>query len=72
MTRSALQNAASVAGTVLTTESLVADKKEPRHPPLPLLPIWAACINIPSKQNEPPGQWPGFLRLSFRRFPWRT
>ena len=29
VTRSALQNAASVAGMVLTTESLVADKKEP-------------------------------------------
>lgn len=29
VTRSALQNAASVAATVLTTESLVADKKEP-------------------------------------------
>ena len=29
VTRSALQNAASVSGMVLTTESLVADKKEP-------------------------------------------
>ena len=29
VTRSALQNAASVASTVLTTESLVADIKEP-------------------------------------------
>ena len=29
VTRSALQNAASVAAMVLTTESLVADKKEP-------------------------------------------
>ena len=29
VTRSALQNAASVAATVLTTESLVADIKEP-------------------------------------------
>ncbi len=28
VTRSALQNAASVAAMVLTTESLVADKKE--------------------------------------------
>ena len=28
VTRSALENAASVAGMVLTTESLVADKKE--------------------------------------------
>ena len=30
VTRSALQNAASVAAMVLTTESLVADKKEPQ------------------------------------------
>ena len=33
VTRSALQNAASIAGMVLTTESLVADKKEPTPPP---------------------------------------
>ena len=32
VTRSALQNAASVAAMVLTTESLVADKKEPAAP----------------------------------------
>ena len=35
--RSALQNAASVAAMVLTTESLVADKKEPA-PPAPAAP----------------------------------
>ena len=35
--RSALQNAASVASMVLTTESLVADKKEPT-PPAPAAP----------------------------------
>ena len=29
VTRAALQNAASIAGLVLTTESLVADKPEP-------------------------------------------
>ncbi len=33
--RSALQNAASVASTLLTTESLVADKKEPTPPAAP-------------------------------------
>ncbi len=38
VTRSALQNAASVAGTVLTTESLVADKKEPPAPAAPAAP----------------------------------
>ena len=35
VTRSALQNAASVAAMVLTTESLVADKKEPLPPAAP-------------------------------------
>ena len=32
VTRSAIENAASVAAMVLTTESLVADKKEPAAP----------------------------------------
>ena len=35
VTRSALQNAASVAAILLTTESLVADKKEPVAPAAP-------------------------------------
>ena len=35
VTRSALQNAASVAAMVLTTESLVADKKEENPAPMP-------------------------------------
>lgn len=38
VTRSALQNAASVAGMVLTTESLVADKKEPESS-MPAMPV---------------------------------
>jgi chaperonin GroEL len=38
VTRSALQNAASVAMTVLTTESLVADKKEPAPAAAPAAP----------------------------------
>jgi len=38
VTRSALQNAASVASMVLTTESLVADKKEPPMPAAPAAP----------------------------------
>ena len=37
VTRSALQNAASVAGMVLTTESLVADLPE-KNPPAPAAP----------------------------------
>ena len=32
VTRSALENASSVASMVLTTESLIADKKEPKTP----------------------------------------
>ncbi len=37
VTRSALQNAASIASMVLTTETLVADKPEPKPamPPMP-------------------------------------
>ena len=35
VTRSALQNAASVAGTLLTTESIVVDIPEPPAPPVP-------------------------------------
>ncbi|MBQ6722219.1 MAG: chaperonin GroEL, partial [Clostridia bacterium] len=34
VTRSALQNAASIAAMVLTTETLVADKPE-KEPPMP-------------------------------------
>ena len=33
VTRSALQNAASIAGLFLTTEAVVADKPEPPAPP---------------------------------------
>lgn len=36
--RSALQNAASVSGMVLTTEALVADKKDPAAPAAPMAP----------------------------------
>ena len=35
VTRSALQNAASIASTVLTTEAVVSDKKEPQAPQMP-------------------------------------
>ena len=35
VTRSALENAASIASTLLTTESLVADKPEPPAPVAP-------------------------------------
>ncbi len=35
VTRAGLQNAASIAGMLLTTEALVADKPEPPGPPMP-------------------------------------
>ena len=35
VTRSALENAASVAGVFLTTESVIADIKEPEVPQMP-------------------------------------
>ena len=38
VTRSALQNAASISSTILTTEALVADKKEPAAPVAPAAP----------------------------------
>ena len=38
VTRSALENAASVASMVLTTEALIADKKEPPAPAVPGMP----------------------------------
>ena len=43
VTRSALQNASSVASTVLTTESLVADIKEPAAPAAPAAPDMGRC-----------------------------
>ena len=52
VTRSALQNAASVASMVLTTESLVADKKDPQadaamagQPQQQVQAEWAVCTN---------------------------
>ena len=43
VTRSALENAASIAAMVLTTESLVADKPQPPAPAAPAAATWAAC-----------------------------
>ena len=39
VTRSALENAASIASTLLTTESLVADKPQPPAPAAPAAPV---------------------------------
>ena len=41
VTRSALQNAASVAAMFLTTEAVVADKPEPEKPGMPVWAAWA-------------------------------
>ena len=49
VTRSALENAASIASTLLTTESLVADKPQPAAPPPPRPPIWAECTKQSSE-----------------------
>ncbi|MFQ5681553.1 MAG: TCP-1/cpn60 chaperonin family protein, partial [Candidatus Omnitrophota bacterium] len=38
VTRSALQNAASISGLLLTTESLIADKPEKEKPAMPAMP----------------------------------
>ncbi len=43
VTRSALENAASVAAMVLTTESLVADQARAARPRRPAAPTWAVC-----------------------------
>ena len=45
VTRAALQNAASIAGLLLTTEAVIADKPEKR-PPAPAMPPaeWAAWV----------------------------
>lgn len=52
VTRSALQNAASVAATVLTTESLVADIPEKNPAPVPAGDrAWAACTKRPFSQT---------------------
>ena len=50
VTRSALENAASIAATLLTTESLVADKPQPPAPAARLPPIWAACTEPERKK----------------------
>ena len=80
VTRSALQNAASIAGLLLTTEALVADKPEKaarRRRPLPprrwhgrhgwhgLLSLRAALLNVPALRPAGPP------RPALRGRPWR-
>jgi chaperonin GroEL len=68
VTRTALQNAASIAGLLLTTECVVVEKKEDK-PLLRLLraAAWAGCINPNRSQGciERPGSNPG--RFVFRQ-----
>jgi chaperonin GroEL len=42
VTRAALQNAASIAALLLTTEALVTDKPEESPAPVAACPTWAA------------------------------
>ena len=61
VTRSALENAASVAAVLLTTESLVADKPEPPAPaaaPAPDMGMYSA-----NTHREPRADGPGFFAL---------
>ncbi len=61
VTRSALENAASVSAMVLTTESLVADKPEPPRPRSRRSRAWAACTNQSPQSLENKGFFAGNL-----------
>ena len=50
VTRSALENAASVSGMVLTTESLVSPSLPHPQPPHLIWAAWAVCIDPPKSQ----------------------
>ena len=59
MTRSALQNAASIAALFLTTEAVVADKPEKAAPAAPGgVPTWAAWTSESSRYRQPPAKAP--------------
>ena len=65
-TRSALENAASIAATLLTTESLVADKPEPPAPMAPAGAAWAGFTYSPfSPVFRPTGSARGRFFLPF-------
>jgi chaperonin GroEL len=66
VTRTALQNAASVAGLLLTTECVVVEKKEEeKMPPMPRAP--PAIAGRPSAPGKPGALW--HLFRSLRRTP---
>lgn len=71
VTRSALQNAASIAGLMITTEAMVAEapKKEEPAAPGAAWAAWAAWISKPrdpSSKTTKPGLVPGFVRSGVR------
>ena len=70
VTRSALQNAASIAALFLTTEAVVADKPEKAPHPRATRPVaWAAWTSKESNVHEKarPPQGVGFFRAHQRR-----
>ena len=65
--RTALQDAASVAGLLITTEAMVAEKPKKETPPMPGgggMAAWAAWATWTSKSRP-------FLRTELHRGPWR-
>ena len=67
VTRTALQNAASIAGLLLTTECVVVEKKEDKPAPAVGLraAAWAGCTKPDSEQQRSaPGHRPGRFRFA--------
>ena len=54
VTRSGLQNAASIAGMVLTTECIVADMPEKKEAAPPAVAAWAAATSTTDRQFAAP------------------
>ena len=52
VTRTALQNAASIAGLLLTTEALVVEIPEPKSAPRPAATaaVWKACTRMTGRR----------------------
>ena len=65
VTRTALQNAASIAGLLLTTECVVVEKKEEKPAPAAVLraAAWAGCTR--SQESRVKGKGPGASRGPF-------
>ena len=72
VTRTALENAASIGACVLTTESIVADKPipqpTPQQLPQPMQAAWAACIDPHQLNREIPDGSPSGIFMSRRLF----